>query len=197
MTKMKDIIIIGAGGFGREVFGIIKNCNAKTQTWNILGFVDDGKQKGELINGLPILGGVGYINEVTSETAVVIAISLPTIRKEIFERITNPLITFPTIIHPSNLISDPEFVSYGQGCVFCINTVFTTNITLGDFVLVNAGTVVNHDAIIDSYATLMPSVNISTGAHIGEGCYIGTGTKISIPQIIKDWQKLPSGTIIA
>lgn len=194
---MKDIIIVGAGGMGREVLAVLKNINTVSPSWNVLGFVDDGKQVGEEVNGVKVLGGVEYLNTIPQETACCIAISLPKARKVIKNKISNPKITFPTIIHPSVIISDDEFVSYGKGCLLLINTVFTTNIALGDFVIVNAGAIINHDAEINSFSTIMPGVNISTGAKVGEGCYIGTGSKISKPQSISAWESLPTGTIIA
>lgn len=194
---MQDIIIVGAGGMGREVLAVLKNINVVSPTWNFLGFVDDGKQVGDIVNNTKVLGGLDYLQTLSNKTAVVIAISLPKIRKQLKEKITNSNIYFPTIIHPSVIISDKEFVSIGEGCLLLINTVFTTNITIGDFVIVNAGAIINHDAVINSYSTIMPGVNISTGAKVGEGCYIGTGTKISKPETIPAGESLKAGTIIA
>ncbi len=194
---MRDIIIIGAGGLGREVLAILKNCNAKQPTYNILGFVDDGKSEGETVNNIEVLGGVEHLNSLTNKTGVIIAISLPKIRKTIYNKISNPKVYYPTILHPSVILSDEEFLKIGKGCIFCINTVLTTNISLGDFVLLNAGAIINHDAEIESFSTIMPSVNISTGAKVGEGCYIGTGSKISKPKTIPAWEVLQAGTIIA
>lgn len=194
---MENIIIVGAGGMGREVLAILKNCNAISQQYQIEGFVDDGKTAGDVVNNIPVLGGLDYLNSIDKKTGVVIAISLPNIRKVIFEKITNPNIYFPTITHPSVIISDKDFVSMGQGCLLCINTVLTTNITLGDFVILNAGAILNHDVQVGDFSTIMPGVNISTGAQVGEGCYIGTGSKISKPAVISAWEKLPAATIIA
>lgn len=194
---MQDIIIVGAGGMGREVLAVLKNINTVMPTWNILGFADDGKQAGEEVNGIKVLGGVEYLNTITLKTACCIAISLPKIRKQLKEKITNNNVFFPTIIHPSVVISDKEFVSIGEGCLLLINTVFTTNISIGDFVIVNAGAIINHDAVINSFSTIMPGVNISTGAKVGEGCYIGTGSKISKPETILAGESLKAGTIIA
>jgi sugar O-acyltransferase (sialic acid O-acetyltransferase NeuD family) len=194
---MQDIIIVGAGGMGREVLAVVKNINTLIPTWNFLGFVDDGKTAGDIVNNTKVLGGLDYINTLSSKTAVVIAISLPKVRKQLKEKITNSNVFFPTIIHPSVIISDAEFVGIGEGCLLLINTVFTTNITIGDFVIVNAGAIINHDAQIDSFSTIMPGVNISTGAKVGLGCYIGTGSKISKPVGISAWESLPAGTIIA
>ena len=38
---MKNLVIIGAGDFGREVSWVVERINAQTPTWNLLGFVDD------------------------------------------------------------------------------------------------------------------------------------------------------------
>lgn len=38
---MKDIIIVGASGFGREIVQWIEDINAVSPEWNILGFIDD------------------------------------------------------------------------------------------------------------------------------------------------------------
>lgn len=194
---MKNIIIVGAGGLGREMLALLKNINTTQPQWKVLGFVDDGKTIGDVVNGVEVLGGVEYLNTLSTETAAIIAISLPKIRKVIFDKITNTNIFFPSIIHPSAIISDIDFVDMGKGCILCINTVLTTNIVLGDFVLINAGAILNHDAQIGSFSTIMPGVNISTGAQISKGCYIGTGSKISKPAVISAWENLPAGTIIA
>ncbi len=194
---MKDIIIVGAGGLGREMLALLKNINTIQPQWNVLGFVDDGKTTSDVVNGVEVLGGVDYLNTLEANTAVIIAISLPKVRKAIFDKLSKANIYFPTIVHPSSIISDADFVGMGKGCILCINTVLTTNIVLGDFVLINAGAIINHDAQISSFSTIMPGVNISTGAQISKGCYIGTGSKISKPAVISAWENLPAGTIIA
>ena len=40
---MKDIVIFGAGGFGREVACLLNRINKQTSTWNLIGFIDDVK----------------------------------------------------------------------------------------------------------------------------------------------------------
>ena len=58
-----DIIIIGAGGVGREVALIIEQINARTPKWNILGIVDDNESMwGKVVNGYVVLGGLSYLD---------------------------------------------------------------------------------------------------------------------------------------
>ena len=47
---LKDIVIIGAGGVGRETALIIEDINEVNKEWNLLGFVDDGKEVEQIIN---------------------------------------------------------------------------------------------------------------------------------------------------
>lgn len=175
---MKDIAIYGAGGFGREVLTIIKAINSINPQWNMLGFFDDSRTCGECVNGFPILGGIDRLNEWNNDLSVVVAIGSPMVKQKIVRNITNPHIHFPTLIHPSVIIGDTHLVDIGKGCIICAGNILTTNIVIGDFVILNLACTVGHDAVIHSFAAFMPSCNISGEVRIGEGVYCGTGVKI-------------------
>lgn len=174
---MKNIAIIGAGGFGREVKTILDTINKITPTYNFAGFYDDGFQKGELSNGFPVLGGVSDINSISEETAIVIAIGDPKTKFSIFSKIQNGKINFPNIIHPNVLISD-DYVAIGMGNIICAGCIITCNITIKDFVILNLMCTVGHDTTISSFSSFMPSVNISGEVLIHEKVYVGTGAKV-------------------
>ena len=54
---MKDLIIIGASGFGREVAWLVERVNKVSETWNLIGFLDDNKSlQGTDVNGYEVLG---------------------------------------------------------------------------------------------------------------------------------------------
>lgn len=175
---MKDIAIFGAGGFGREVLALIKDINKTTPVWNVVGFFDDGHEKGEVCNGYPILGKTEDLNRWPMPISLVIAIGKPVIKKKIHDKINNPLIDFPTLIHPSVWIGDREYVEIGKGCIICAGVMITTNVQIKDFVILNLQCTVGHDSIIKDYAALMPTVNVSGEVTIGEGVFVGTGATI-------------------
>jgi len=176
--KPKSIAIFGAGGFGREVKTIIDKINIETaNTYNFVGFYDDGIEKGAIINGFPILGGIRELNQVDDELALIVSIGDPKIKKIVLDKITNSNITFPSIIHPNASISKDE-VKIGKGCIICEGTIITCNIEIKDFVILNLMCTVGHDTIIDDYCAFMPSVNISGEVKINQGVYVGTGAKI-------------------
>ena len=175
---MKDIAIYGAGGFGREVLAMLGDINAKEPAFRFVGFFDDGKAAGELVNGYPVLGGMDELNAWPCALGVVLALGDPRVKKGVFEGITNPRVFYPTLIHPSVQIGDGRFVRIGDGCVICGGTIITVNVDISRFVILNLSCTVGHDTEIGEFSSFMPTVNISGEVQIGEGVYVGTGAKI-------------------
>jgi len=174
---MKNIVIIGAGGFGREVKTLIDSINNQTPTYRFLGFYDDGFKKGQIINGCPVLGGILDINVINIQCSVVIAVGDPQTKQGLYEKINNSNVDFPNIIHPNVLLSD-DFVEIGMGNIICASCIITCNINIKDFVILNLMCTIGHDTIISSFSSFMPSVNISGDVLIHEKVYVGTGAKI-------------------
>ena len=194
---MKDIAIFGAGGFGREVLALIKDINRVAPAWNIVGFFDDGYEKGVMINGYPSLGQTDELNKWKSPLNLAIAIGDPGIKKSVLNKINNPMVDYPTLIHPSVWIGDKEFVKLGKGCIVCAGVMITTNVQIEDFVILNLQCTVGHDTIIKDYAAFMPTVNISGEVTIGEGVYVGTGAKIINQLEIGEYTIVGAGAVVS
>lgn len=155
------------------------------------------QEKGELINGFPILGTTRKLNLWKTELYVVIAIGDPVVRKKVVSKIKNNLVIYPTLIHPTAIIGAPDFVTYGKGCILCAGNILTTNIKMGDFVILNLSCTVGHDTVINDYVACMPSVNISGEVTIGEGVYLGTGAKIINQLEIGEYTIVGAGAVIS
>ena len=195
--RLKDIAIFGVGGFGREVLALIKDINKVTPTYNFIGFFDDGYEKGIMVNGYPNLGKTEDLNKWETPISLAVSIGSPVIKKKILDKITNPMVDYPTLIHPLAWIGDKEFVEIGKGCIICAGTLITTNIEIEDFVILNLGCTVGHDTIIKKYSAFMPSVNISGEVTIGEGVYVGTGA-IMINQLeIGEYTIVGAGAVVS
>jgi len=173
-----DVAVYGAGGFGREVLSMLEELNGKTGVFNPVGYFDDGLKAGEPVNGHEVLGGMSELNAYPGPLALVVALGSPALKRRIVGAIDNPGVFFPSVVDLTALVSDPFHVTMGKGCVVCGGTMITTNVRLGDFVILNLGCTVGHDTIVGSYSSFMPSVNISGEVTIGEGVYAGTGAKI-------------------
>ena len=189
---MKDIYIIGASGFGREVAWLIEELD----DWNIAGFVDDNEKiLGTNINGFPVVGNTEYLIEQNKNINVVIAIGNPIIRKKIYDKLSQSnMINFPNIIAKDVRISNTN--QLGIGNIICTHNVLTTNITLGNFNHINLSCTVGHDAIIEDFSTVYPGVNISGNTRIKSFVEVGTGTKIIQGKTINENIIIGAGSVV-
>ena len=173
---MKDIAIFGAGGFGREVYCLLRMIDEANSKWNFVGFFDDGKEKGSSNEYGEILGGIKELNAWLNPLSIVIAIGSPKVVAKISTSINNENIDFPNIISPDTKFLDASHISLGKGNLICSNCLFSTNVQIGDFNIFNGFVAVGHDAVIGNYNSFMPSVRISGEVKIGDGNYFGVGS---------------------
>ncbi|WP_136668962.1 acetyltransferase [Flavobacterium sp. H122] len=174
---MEKIVIVGAGGFGREVKIIIDAINEIEKKYEFLGFYDDGFAIGTHINGYPVLGGIADLNSVKDSIAVTVALGNPQTKSKVVNQLLNSNLTFPALIHPSVIISK-DYVIIEQGCIICAGNIITCNVKIEKFTILNLSCTVGHDTTIGAYSSFMPSVNISGEVKIEECVYVGTGAKI-------------------
>lgn len=174
---MKNIAIFGAGGFGTEVAAMLRIINDISPEWNLVGFYDDTRQKGEAVSHFgTILGGMEELNSVTVPLCVAICVGSPAGRKIIVERIDNPLLEFPNLFSPDFVVEDPETFSAGKGNIVKSHCRVTCNVTLGDFNVLNGTVTVGHDSRVGNCNVFMPGVRVSGNTEIGDNNLFGAGS---------------------
>ncbi|EJT6142698.1 acetyltransferase [Clostridium perfringens] len=193
---MKDLIIIGAGGFGREVAWLVDDINNNNKEWNLMGFIDDNEQNhGKELNGYTVLGGFDYLNN-KKNIYYVCAIGNAKVRKEIVEKNCSKYNIKPaTLIHPSVIMSK-KYNQIGEGCIICASNIITVNAKLGKHIIVNLDCTIGHDVIIDDYVTIYPSVNISGNCNIEEYVEVGTGAQIIQGKNIGEGAIIGAGAVV-
>lgn len=193
---MKSVVIVGAGGFGREVLEIFKAQNKISKTWDILGFVDEDKQlHGKIMNGYPVLGGLDWLREHNNDNlGCVCAIGTCETRKQVVEKLQEIGVNFHNAIHPSVIMS--EFAELGKDVIICAGSILTVNIKIGDHVHINLNSTIGHDAVIGSYCTINPIVAINGNNHLAEGVYIGTGATFIQGISVGSWSTIGAGAVV-
>ena len=187
---MKDIAIYGAGGFGREIACLLRIINEKEPTWNLLGFFDDGKEKGSYNEYGVVLGGMNDLNAYTEPLAIILGIGNPKTLFAVFSKITNPLIDYPNVIAPDTVFLDKKNISLGRGNLICIGCLISCNVHFGDFNLLNGYITVGHDTSIGSFNTFMPATRISGEVTIGDRNFMG------VSSIVLQQVKIGSNTVV-
>ena len=142
---MKKIAIYGAGGFGREVACLIQKINEKTPEWDIIGFFDDGIEKGTKNEYGVVLGGINEVNEYPDNLAIAVAIASPKIVEKIVSNITSSNIYFPNIISPDVIYLDENNIKIGSGNIICTGCLLSCNVDLGNFNILNGFIPVGHE----------------------------------------------------
>lgn len=191
---ISKIVVIGAGGLGREVAAVIQTYFS--DTFKLIGFVDDGVDQGNEVNNIKVLGGVDWLLARKGEVAVVFGLGSPVVRKTIFEKLKGGKYQFPNIIHPNARIHHKEFVELGIGNIISDGTIITTNVSIGNFNLINLSCTIGHDAKIGDFCSIMPGVNISGGAQLRDEVYIGTGAKLIKATTLYEQSTVGAGAVI-
>jgi sugar O-acyltransferase (sialic acid O-acetyltransferase NeuD family) len=173
---VKKIVIIGSGGFAKEVAFLIDEINRAKPEWELLGFID--KKVGEMNGKYKIIGDDLWLEKVSEKIYATIGVGNPSLVKNLYNKfLRNKNIIFPNLIHPK-AIGDWGQIILGIGNIITAGNIFTTDIRIGSFNVFNLSCTIGHDTIIGSYNVINPTVNISGGVEIEEGCLIGTGTQI-------------------
>lgn len=174
--SLKNIVIIGAGGVGREAALIVKQINDVCPTWNLLGFIDDDKNRwGEEVHGIKILGGMSYLKSITINTSVIVAISSYKAKKNIVQELEGKF-SFATLIHPRVLLHD--FMTVGFGTIIYEGAILSIDIEIGNHVLISPKCGIGHNSVIKDYASLLWNVNISGSDTLEEGTFVGSGATL-------------------
>lgn len=177
---MKEIVIIGAGGLGKEIKWLIDTINRKSPTWNVLGFIED-ESKSDLFGldffGSKILGSEIWVKDYSTEIYVICAIGKSSVRKKVYEKFSNSLnVKLATLIDPSVLVD--KTVVIGEGSIICHNCTLTVDTIIGKGVLMNTGTSVGHDSEVGNYCTFLTNSIAAGETKFGECCDIGSGAFI-------------------
>ncbi len=169
---MIDIIIVGAGGFGREMLMTINECNIANYQWNVLGFIDDNPHALDNIEcDKRVLGSISEWS-VGKKEQYVLSIANTTIKKTIAKQLKEKGASFATIVHPTARLGNTT--SLGEGVIIAPRVDVTTNCIIGDFVFCNVASQIGHDSIIGDYCTLFPNCSVAGGSVLGEGVMVGT-----------------------
>ena len=173
---MKDLVIIGAGDFGREIANVVERINCVKSEWNLLGFIDDNIEiQGKKIDGYSVIGTSEWLNNRQDEIYAICSLGVAKTRKKVISKFTNLNIKWATLIDPdARLYKDCEV---GAGSIICGGSILAINTKVHNHVIVNLNCTLGHDDIICDYCVINPGVNVSGKVLINECVDLGTGVK--------------------
>ena len=197
----QSLVIIGAGGFGREVLVYAADCGI----FNLKGFLDsrshilDGYDRGSLgIIGDP------FTYEPEAGDVFVCALGNPAQRRKYAQPILDRGGVFVTIQHPKSAMT--IYSTLGQGCILAPHVGISCDVRIGNFVALNEYAIVGHDARIGDWCQINGHVTIAGGAEIGPlvtihpnsvvlaGARIGEGVTVGAGSVVAG--RIPAGVTV-
>lgn len=170
---MKDIIVIGGGGFAKEVIWLANDCNRKVKA--VLD--DNSSTHGSKLQGVSVLGSIDSWVDYAEDCEFVIAIGNPRTRRLVVDKMNKLGVPrFTSLIHPSVRLSNTVKIS--PGAIVCAGTILTTDIDIGEHCIFNLNVTVGHECTVDDFVTVAPMVAISGNVTLGKLVEVGTGAVI-------------------
>jgi sugar O-acyltransferase (sialic acid O-acetyltransferase NeuD family) len=174
-----NLVVVGAGGFGREAVEAIRAMNAGGASWQLLGYLDDNLAlQGKSIDGTPVIGGLAEAKNL-ADASFVVCTGRPdnyASRPVIVERLGLPPDRYATIVHPAATVSSSSRI--GPGSVLLAGVVLSAAVTIGAHVAIMPNVTITHDDVIEDFATIASGVCLGGHVCIGQGAYVGSGALI-------------------
>jgi len=180
-TVRGQVVVVGAGGFGREVLDIIDAMNHVGAHLELLGSVDDSDARSEHLarRNTKYLGPISSLldDHARGQTpGVIIGIGAGAVRQRIDAQLTRAGLASAVLVHPMATVGADNRIA--DGCILAAGARVTTNITLGRHTHIHLNATIGHDATIGDFVSVFPGATVSGSVHLADGVTIGTGANV-------------------
>lgn len=191
---VKNLIIAGAGGFGREVFTWARQAWGFQGQWRFKGFLDDNLEIYDRnLHPKPVISTIRDYEPGEGEFFLC-AVGKPQVKEHMAEALMKKGLSPATLIHPSVLIG--RNVEIGEGAILCPNVVLTCDISLGRFVTLNVATAVGHDSVIGDWSQTSAFCDLTGGSKVGKRVFFGSRASL-LPRIsVGDGAVIGAGSVV-
>jgi sugar O-acyltransferase (sialic acid O-acetyltransferase NeuD family) len=169
-VTVRRILIVGAGGFGREVLHWARAAWPDHASL-IAGFLSaDASLLSEKDSWPPVVADPAAF-EPRPGDALLLAIGIPGVRRRVAEDLLACGAEFLTLVHPSAIVCDSATI--GAGSILCPGAIVSDSARLGRFCLVNYHASLAHDAAAGDFAVLSPYATLAGGASVAADVFLG------------------------
>jgi sugar O-acyltransferase (sialic acid O-acetyltransferase NeuD family) len=192
--KSVDLVIVGAGAFGREVLGYAQDALADQPGHRVAGFADDNPRALDGFN--PAVEVLGRVHDVpiSESTGFVIAVGDPAVRRGLAAVVEARGGRLLTVIHPSAYIGPGAVL--GDGCVVCPFAFVGTAATVGANSAINVHASVGHDAVVGANCVVSPYSAISGAAELRDDVFLGTHATVFPRRRVGPGAKVSAGAVV-
>lgn len=174
---MQKVIVIGAGGHGKELVWNLRQMNAVKPEFEIVGYCDDAKPVGEIVLGARVLGTVEQVvGKFGADLGYICGVAKNKMRPALVARAEKAGWSPVSVIHPSAVIA--EDVEIGAGSYIAAQCYVGPGARLARHTIVNVIASVGHDVVLEEHTQICPGVKLSGGVIVREGAFLGSNTVV-------------------
>lgn len=173
MTSSERVIVVGGGGFGRELMCWVEDCAAAGSLPPLAGFIDD---KPESLPGYaPRLGGVQDYSPAAGDLFA-LAIAKPSVKRKVVGLLQDRGARFTSVVHPSATIVRTATMS--EGVVLCPQTMLMPDSKIDRFVTILNFSGVGHDSVVGEFTTFSSLCDVTGNVTVGVDVFVGAGARL-------------------
>lgn len=190
---MRELVIIGAGGFAREIYDLAYYCYGNDQNFKVKGFLSDGSSNIEELGYPPVLGKVADYT-IQANDVFFCAIGEVNDRKKTVEIIKNKGGQFINLIHPT--VVKPPSVRLGVGVGIKAFCVLASDVTVDDFTFLQSSVIMGHDVHIGKYCQINSFAFFAGYTQVHDLVTVNAGAKIVQNTIIEERSVIGMGSVV-
>jgi sugar O-acyltransferase (sialic acid O-acetyltransferase NeuD family) len=192
------LFIIGAGGFGREVFSIIEALRATSHLQPVAGFIDDKPSDADRehldVLGCQVVGSIDDLIHRIEPFSAIVAVGSGVDREIIVDLLRHSPVTYPTLVHPDATIGCD--VRLGDGVVVAAGSRLSTNIQVGRHVQIDQNAAIGHDCVLGDFSRMNPQACVSGAVNIGRRAMIGANAIVLQGLTVGDDARVGAGAVV-
>jgi sugar O-acyltransferase (sialic acid O-acetyltransferase NeuD family) len=191
------LVLLGAGDRAREIVDVLAACRADgSADYELVGCLVEPPygRPGTLVDGMPILGDLGWLNGRGSSLHALSAVGSPALRWRFSSIARSHGVRFATLVHPTVLRS--ARVELGEGVVVDAGCILTQRIRIGDHSQIDIGCTLSHGVTLADHVTLSPGVHLAGDVTVESGCFVGIGACVIERRRLGAWSTLGAGCTV-
>ena len=193
---MKELLIVGTGGFAREVYWHAHNSLGYGTEFIIKGFLEGNipldHSKYSLLPAQVLENILNY--KISQNDVFVLALANSRLKELFAGIIASNGGKFINLLHKTAMVSDTA--KLGIGIILCQFTSISCNTVVGNHAMLNAYSSLGHDAVIGDYSSIMGHVDITGNVSVGTHTFWGSGSRALPSSKIGNYATVGAGSVV-
>ncbi len=192
MAAQERVIVVGAGGFGREIICWVEDCHAAGTLPRLGGFIDD------VTDSLPgyDVQRIGTVQDYAPQSGdlFIVALGEPAKKRKVVEMLQTRGGRFATLLHPT--VTVVRTATIGEGVIMCPYAMAMPDSRAERFVTILNYSGMGHDAVVGEFSTLSSVVDVTGRVRVGANVTVGSGARLLPGITVGDGATIGAGAVV-